>query len=198
MKKTVFALSLALALLVASRPADAKIFEVWGSGIAGAVLGNGNAASDRDFFNWASGGGAGVEIGARFLFLGAFIDYVRFFGGDAGANLFTFNLGSDTEVGLSGGLKLVLRLAGSFYYGTLDSTTVGGETSAAVNTRGIGARGGVGLRYVFARIFSLGFTPEIAYHYFFGGSDSNLADTSTNSHGWNLRLMGYFRVGLGF
>lgn len=198
MKKLIFAVPLALVLLSAPRPAEAKVFEVWGSAIAGGVFGNGNAESERDFFNWASGGGAGFEVGARFLFFGAWIDYVRFFGGDAGANLFTFNLGGDTTIGLSGGLKLVLRLAGSFYYGTIDDATAGGISSDQVDTRGIGFRGGVGLRYVFARVFSLGVMPEGGYHYFFGGSDDNALDTENNSHGWNLRLMGYFRVGLGF
>ena len=39
-------------------------------------------------------------------------------------------------------------------------------------------------------------TPEIGYHYFFGGADTPI--TENNSSGWDLNLLGYFRIGLGF
>lgn len=198
MIKRTLLVSLLLVSLVQTTHSEAKIFNIWGSALAGGVLGNGNASSDRDFFNWASGGGVGFEVGAHILFISAYVDYVRFMGGDAGANLFTFNLGGDPEFSLSGNLKLVIRLAGTFYYGTLDQTQTSTGVSDEVDTRGVGFRGGIGLKYVFAKIFAIGFQPEGAYHYFFGGADDNLLETENNSHGWNLRLMGYLRVELGF
>ncbi|MCK5797744.1 MAG: hypothetical protein KAI47_11200, partial [Deltaproteobacteria bacterium] len=108
--RILFAFPLVVMLIAAPRPAEAKIFEVWGTAMGGGIFGDGSATSDRDFFKWAGGGGAGVEVGVRFLFLGAWIDYIRFFGGDAGANLMSINLGGDTTVSLTKHLKLVLRL----------------------------------------------------------------------------------------
>ena len=49
-------------------------------------------------------------------------------------------------------------------------------SSRAINTRGVGARGGLGIRYTFLKVLSVGFTPEFGYHYFFGGADEDLSD----------------------
>jgi hypothetical protein len=69
-------------------------------------------------------------VGVRFLFLSAYIDYLRFFGGDAGANLISFNFGGDSAISLTKSWKLVLRLSGTFYYGTLDSASRPDATTA--------------------------------------------------------------------
>jgi hypothetical protein len=200
MKRSLVLLPLiALFVCTAPRQADAKIIEIWGSGIVGGAFGNGNADSERDFFNWASGGAGGIEVGVRFLFLSAYIDYLRFFGGDAGANLISFNFGGDSAISLTKSWKLVLRLSGTFYYGTLDSASRPDATTAGqVNTRGIGVRGGVGIRYQFWKVFSFGVTPQVGYHYFFGGAGQDITDTEQNSHGYDLFVLGYFRVGIGF
>ena len=118
--------------IAAPRVAEAKIFEVWGSGLIGAAFGNGRTS--RDFFSWAGGGAAGFEVGAKVLFISAFVDYLRFFGGDAGANLVSFNLGGDGAIGF-GGIELVLRGAGTFYVGTLDNDaeTIFEESAAFIS-----------------------------------------------------------------
>jgi hypothetical protein len=41
-------------------------------------------------------------------------------------------------------------------------------------------------------------TPQLGYHYFFGGADDDVTDTEQNSNGWNFQALGYFRIGLGF
>ena len=188
----------ALALSLAA-PAQAKLIEVWGSGLAGAMQGNGETR--RDFFYFAKGGAAGIEVGVKVLFIGAYIDYLRFFGGEAGANLVSFNLGGDWSIGLSKSWSLVIRAAGSFYLGTLDNAEVeqdGIIESREVQTRGVGARGGLGLRYTFAKVFSVGITPQIGYHYFFAGAEEDITDTDQNSSGWDFSGLAYFRLGLGF
>ncbi len=170
---------------------DAKLLEVWGSALAGASLGNGS--TDRDFFSKAGGGAAGAEVGVRFLFLSAYIDYLRFFGGDTGANLLGLNLGGDGTIGITDSLAVVYRVAGAFYVGSVTDDAL----DAVMKTRGFGARGGLGIRYTFLKVFSVGVTPQFGYHYFFGGSDENAVDVENNSSGWDLQAMGYFRVGLG-
>ena len=198
MKRTLVATTLLLTLLAAG-PAEAKVLEIWGSAGIGTMFGSGDADSDRDFFNWAGGGTVGVEVGARVLIFEGYFEYLRFFAGDTGANLASLNLGMGGSIGLGGGFDLVLRGVGAFYVGSLDGeqAAVGGQavSSSEVKTRGIGARGGVGLRYVFARVFSVGVTPQLGYHYFFGGADQPIAEN--NSSGYDINLLAYFRIGVG-
>jgi hypothetical protein len=197
LKKLTIAAVLAAAVLTSGiRPAEAKLVEVWASGLVGAAYGNGK--TDRDFFNWAGGGAGGVEVGARILFFSAYIDYLRFFGGDAGANLASFNLGGDGDIGLTEHLKLVFRLAGTFYLGSLDGADPRNEVDVEkVQTRGVGFRGGVGLAYTFAKLFSIGITPQVGYHYFFGGAEDDITEVDQNSSGWDLQAMGYLRFTIG-
>lgn len=185
-------------LLASSVPAEAKLFEVWGSGLAGGGWGDGGD-SPKDFYRWARGGAAGVEVGIKILFIGAFVDYLRWFGGEQGADLITFNLGGDFDINLVKNLSLIIRVAGGYYHGLLPSgatIVVDGVPVDQVNTRGVGARAGIGLRYSFLKVFSVGCTPEVGYHYFFGGAESSITDD--NSSGWDLSVLGYFRVGFGF
>lgn len=196
MKKLILVSLCGLILLGSAPSAEAKLFEVWGSGLVGGGYGAGNG--DKDFYRWVRGGAGGVEVGAKVLFIGAFVDYLRWFGGDAEANLITFNLGGDTSFNLTDSLSLVLRLAGGYYHGTLpnDATLISSNVLIQqTDTRGVGAHGGVGLRYSFAHIFSVGITPEIGYHYFFGGADTPI--TENNSHGWDFLALAYLRVGIG-
>lgn len=189
--------TLPLLVLLSSAPAEAKLFDVWGSVLGGYGYGGGN--SDKDFYRWVRGGAVGAEVGVKILFIGVFIDYLRWFGGEEGANLFTFNLGGDWEIGLTKRLGLIIRAAGGYYHGTLPSDAtvqINDVAMTQVNTRGIGVRGGLGLRYTFAKIFSIGITPEIGYHYFFGGAETPITDD--NSSGYDINILAYFRIGVGF
>lgn len=200
-KKIILSTMVACVLLgSAPQTADAKIFEVWGSALAGGGWGKGK--SGRDFYQWAGGGAIGGEVGLKILFLSAFVDYLRFYGGNVGANQVGINLGGDWTIGL-GAVDLVIRASGGFYWGTLpDNATnlISGASvnSDNVNTRGVGFRGGLGLRYPFAKIFAIGVTPMMGYHYFFAGANEDITDTDNNSSGWDFHVLGYLRVGLGF
>ncbi len=196
-KRTLFALLAATALTCASAPAEAKLFEIWGSGLAGGGWGKGG--TQRDFYSYASGGAAGFEVGAKILFIGAFVDYLRWFGGSSGANLFTFNLGGDYALNLGQRFALVFRLSGGYYLGGgIDRTAVKDNIEFQYGkTRGVGFRGGVGLRVNFLKVFSVGVTPTFGYHYFFGSSEEDPTKTEENSSGFDLTVLGYLRVGVG-
>jgi hypothetical protein len=186
-----------LLVLAHAAPAEAKLVEIWGSALAGYGYGDGD--SGKDFYAHVRGGAVGAEVGVKILFIGAFIDYLRWFGGDFGANLITFNLGGDWDIGLTKRLSLIIRAAFGYYYGTLPDDAKYhdpdlGET-VQVDTRGIGVRGGLGLRYSFWKVLSIGVTPEIGYHYFFGGADQSV--TENNSSGYDINILAYFRVGVG-
>ena len=194
-----FALPLFLAIALHSPASEAKLVEIWGSGLTGYGWGQGNG--DNDFYRWVRGGAVGFEVGAKVLFIGAFVDYLRWFGGEAGANLITFNLGGDWEIGLTDSFSLVIRGAGGYYHGTLPSDAsmdVDGVKVTQINTRGVGFRAGIGPRFTFWKVFSVGVTPEIGYHYFFGGAEESIANTDNNSSGLDFNVLAYFRVGLGF
>jgi len=194
--KRILKILLPVLLLTTSSVAEAKLFEVWGSGLAGYGYGQGNSV--KDFYHWASGGAVGVEVGIKIIFIGAFVDYLHWFGEEP-AELFTFNLGGDWGIGLTKSLDLVIRAAGGYYHGLLPSNAtieIDGVKITQVNTRGVGVRGGVGLRYNFAKVLSVGVTPEFGYHYFFGGAETPITDQ--NSSGFDLNILAYFRVGVGF
>ena len=197
MKKSFLVAFASLFLLCSSSTADAKLVEIWGSGLVGGGWGRGD--TDKDFYKFVSGGAAGFEVGAKILFIGAFVDYLRWFGGSAGANLITFNIGGDWTFDLSDSVSFVVRGAGGYYYGTLpDDVQIvqDGIPITEVNTRGVGARAGVGLRYNFLKVFSVGVTPEVGYHYFFGGAHTDVTDN--NSSGVDITVLAYLRAGLGF
>jgi len=193
---------LSVVMLGVSTPAHAKLFEVWGSALTGYGWGTGDG--DNDFYRWVRGGAVGAEVGIKVLFIGVFVDYLRWFGGDAGANMITINLGGDWTIDLSKRWRLVIRGAGGYYYGTLpDDVKMEVEgiqvtVNDQVNTRGIGVRAGIGPRYDFAKVFSIGITPEIGYHYFFGGASEPITQTDNNSSGMDVNILAYFRIGFGF
>jgi len=194
MKRTLLAVLATLVVTTSATKAEAKIVEIWGAGLIGYAYGEGS--TDKDFFRFARGGAGGFEVGAKLLFFSAFIDYLRFFGGTAGANLLGINLGGDGDINLAGSVSLILRAAGTFYVGTLPSdAAVNQSTGAMVNTRGVGARGGLGLRYGFLKVLSVQLLPEVGYHYFFGGAEQSVL--SDNSSGWDFRVMAYLRAGIG-
>jgi hypothetical protein len=200
MKKSLIVATALGALLISTPKAEAKIFEVWAQGLVGGAFGAGS--TDRDFYKWAGGGVVGAEAGVKILFIGLYVDYLRFFGGETGANLIGFNLGGDGTIELTEGLDLVLRAAGTFYIGSVDNagtydSTTGTYETQNIQTRGFGAKGGIGLRYTFLKVMSVGATPTGGFHYFFGGANEDPTQTSENSTGWDFQAMAYFRVGFG-
>lgn len=181
---------------------EGNLFGLWASGLVGGATGRGQTG--RDFYEWAGGGAAGFEAGLHLLFITAYVEYLRFFGGDEGANLWSVNLGGDNEwrFGKERQWGLVLRLAGTYYFGSLNNgeRVIDGVVydSDWVDDNGIGIRGGLGPRYHFAKIFSVGITPQIGYHYFFHGADGEPPPgQKTSSHGWDFQALAYLRVGWG-
>jgi hypothetical protein len=190
--KTIAAAAVALTLLCAAPPkAEAKLFEFWTQGLIGGGWGDGT--TDKDFYRFASGGAGGLEVGIKILFIGVIVDYLHYFGGDSRADIMTFNLGGDYAIKLAKWFQIVIRVQGGYYHGWLPDD--GGEVSET-NTRGVGAKAGLGIRFSFAKILSVGITPTIGYHYFFGGAHQSITDN--NSHGWDFHALAYFRIGFGF
>lgn len=193
------ALVFSACVLCASPRAEAKWFEFWGSAIAG--YGWGTGTTDKDFYKHVNGAAAGLEVGAKILFIGAFVDYLVWpqdFSTDRLAHLLTFNLGGDWDLSLTEHLSLIIRVAGGFYLGFMPEESVvviNGVSYLQQSTRGVGAHGGLGVRYSFARVLSIGITPEVGYHYFFGGPGTPV--NTGNSHGFDINILAYFRLGLG-
>ena len=187
-------------MLAQARPAEAKLFEVWGQVHTGYGYGTGNG--DNDFYRWVRGAVVGGEVGVKILFFGVFIDYAHYLGGDNDADLLTFNLMLfNWNIELSDSWSLGLRVAGGYYHGILpDSSTIVIDNVEVdqVNTRGIGARAGLDLRYSFSKVFGIGITAQPGIHYFLGGVDESVTDTVENSFGFDLTALAYFRLGLGF
>lgn len=193
------ALTLALAVPSAAQ-AQGRVLGLWAAALAGG--GTGRGETGRDFYEWAGGGAVGFEAGLRVLFLSAYLEYLRYFGGAVGANLWSVNLGGDHELRFGEHWGLVLRLAGSYYFGSLDDgqRLIDGRLfdSDWVDTRGVGFRAGLGPRYHFAKVFSTGILPQVGYHYFFHGSDVEPPlGRQSDSDGWDLQVLAYLRIAFG-
>lgn len=202
MKRTVcmFALVAALWGRTSQASAEGRMFEVWASGLIGGAVGNG--AKGVDYYNWTSGGATGFEAGLRFFFLSTYVEYLHFFGGHVSGDLWSVNLGGDSEFHFGEHWGLVLRLAGTYYFGSIDKGGVriidgNRYTSDAVSTQGAGARIGLGPRYNFNKFLSIGATPTVGYHYFFKNSSVDVAGRSETSHGWDFQALAYLRVAIG-
>ncbi len=197
MKKTLIAAVTALAIMGVAPRAEAKIFEIWASALAGG--GYGTSTSNKDFFRHVNGMSVGAEVGFSVLFIGAYVTYERYLVGNGYGDFVSFNLGGDWDVSLTKSLDLVIRAGGGFYLATLPDTatyTRDGVQNELESTRGVGARAGAGLRFKFAKVFAIGITPTLGYHYFFGPSSTSMDDD--NSHGFDVTALAYFRFGLGF
>ena len=197
MKKTLLAAFTALTIMGVAPDAEAKIFEVWASALAGGSYGT--STSNKDFFAHVSGVAVGAEVGIKILFIGAYVGYERYLAGNGYGDFVSFNLGGDWALSLTKRLDLIIRAGGGFYLATLPDTAIymqDGVQNEMESTRGVGARAGAGLRIKFAKVLSIGITPTIGYHYFFGPSGTSMTDD--NSHGFDVTAMAYFRFGLGF
>lgn len=199
MKKTLIAAVTALTLMGIAPRAEAKLFEVWASGLAGG--GYGTSTSNKDFFKHVNGVSVGAELGIKILFIGAYVGYERYLTGTGYGDFVSFNLGGDFTLSLTKRLDLVIRAGGGFYLATLPDTAKYYDEDLKrdepmESTRGVGARAGAGLRFKFAKVFAIGITPTLGYHYFFGPSGTSMTDD--NSHGFDVTALAYFRVGLGF
>ncbi len=199
MTRRLIAAAFALCVLCAAPRAEAKWFEFWVAPIGG--YGWGTGTSEKDFYNHANGGAIGAEIGVKVLFIGIYADYLGWFGGDFDAfdaHLMTFNLGGDWDLSLTDNLSLVIRVGAGIHLGFMPAESVveiEGVNYLQKSTRGVGVRAGLGLDYGFAKVLSVGLKPIVGYHYYFGGPGTPV--NKGNSHGFDVTILAYFRLGLG-
>ena len=199
MTRKIVAALFAMTLLLSAQKAEAKWFEFWVAPVAG--YGWGTGTTDKDFFKHATGGAIGAEIGVKILFIGLYADYLGWIGSDFDAfdaHLVTVNLGGDWALDLTDALSLVIRVGAGVQIGFLppESNVVIGEvTYSQEATRGVGVRAGLGIRYGFAKVLSVGLLPMIGYHYYFGGPGTPV--NRENSHGFDVTILAFFRLGLG-
>ncbi len=190
---------LATSILLAAPRAEAKWFEFWVAPVAG--YGWGYGTSDKDFYNHANGGAIGAEVGVKILFIGIYADYMGWIGSDFdafSAHLITANLGGDWALELTDNLHLLIRVGAGIQLGLLPEESIVEINDVKYeqkSTRAVGVRAGLGIRYGFAKVLSIGLLPMIGYHYAFGGPGTPV--NHGNSHGFDVTILAFFRLGLG-
>jgi len=202
----------ALALVADSRPAEAKLLEVYADAYVGGMYGTDpNSPSvvtqkpdmtrGNDFFADNSGGLLGVRAGVEVLYTDLYLQFdqlltTRAFSGSTLQAM----LGWDFGIG-DGAWRGTLGAYGGMVFG-FPYTPHFPIDSAQIATIGVAAEGQAGVERVLNRLFRLQLVATFGYHYMFGGSESVVIDNAGNTantvtHGFHLLLKGGIRFNLG-
>lgn len=202
----------ALALGAASRPAEAKLLEVYADGYVGGLYGTepkfNSVVTQKpdmqrgdDFYSDNSGGLLGVRAGIEILYTDIYVQFDQIFNGRgfSGSTLqgmigWDFGLGDGPwrgTIGAYGGVVFGFPYTPHF---PIDN--------AQIATIGVAAEGQAGVERVLNRLLRLQLIATVGYHYMFAGSESVQIDVAgntqhTTTHGFHLLLKAGVRFNLG-
>ena len=185
--------------------AQAKLIDLHGSILAGA-MGGGGSAGGRDFFDSNAGAGFGVEVGLRLLVLDLSIRFVQQIGTSGWqGTLSSVMLGPAVEIPIvSGGTdasgkrrppRVVLRpgFAAGVGIGTPSPVDLP-LSNDQLSAKGLLATAHCGVERMFGRVLGVGGEIEGGYHYLLGPSGVVNRDRSS---GWQLAAFATLSAHLG-
>ncbi len=182
-------------LAVAARPAEARLADLYAGATAGGMTGWGSAKT-RDFFATTRGGGLGVGLGMKLLFIDVSANFLQTLNGSGtSGTLIQLLLGGEVDVPLGrtklhdGEPQKLLKpkLAVGFGFGTPGPVAYP-LTDEQVSAKGVVADAILGYEYFIDPFVAVGVEATFGWHYFFGGDVVNSVETSSS---------GYHVLGLG-
>jgi hypothetical protein len=196
----------ALALtLLAARPAQARLIDVYAAGTAGGVTGWGTTPKTPDFFSKTSGAGFGFDLGLKLLFLNFDATFLQVLNGtDTEGTIIQFLLGGEVDIPL-GKLRfkngepvnvLKPKLAVGFGFGSPHSVHAP-LTDDQISDKGVVADAILGYEYYVNPYIAIGAEATFGWHYFFGGDVVNSPDIRNHSNGYHLIGLGTVTFHLG-
>ncbi len=187
----------ALALtVVAARPAQARLIDLYAGATAGGVTGWGTTPNTRDFFEFTRGPGVGFDLGMKLLFLNFDTTFLQTIDGSGASGTFIqFLLGGEVDVPLgkqrfqNGEPVKVLKpkLEVGFGFGTPGPVTPP-LTDDQISDKGVVAEAVLGYEYYVDPFVAIGAEATFGWHYLFGGDVVNSSRGHSN---------GYHLIGLG-
>jgi len=207
MKRSALLLTIVLGgALLAARPAEARLIDLYAGATAGGMAGWGTTPSTPDFFDTTRGGGVGFNLGLKLLVFDFSTNFFQTFNSSGAAGtLIQFLLGTEFDIPL-GGAKLpdgqsqnVLEpeIAGGFGFGTPGPVNPPLNDSQ-VSAKGIVANATLGYEYFFNPFIAIGAKGTFGYHYFLGGDVVNSSSVQDHSSGYHLAGLGTLTFHLGY
>jgi hypothetical protein len=195
---------------VAARPAQARLIDLRASARAGGVGGWGTTEATPDFFDRRRGPGAGVEVGAKLLFIDLSLSFTQLFDGATRGGTFsqallgfTFDIPVGNQI-FQGGVEKgksrnVIRpiVNAGLAIGTPEPV-MGTLNDAQISYKGFVSYTGVGFEHFLNEFLAVGAQVDFGYHFFVGGGKSPFTMTQTHSAGYNLDGYATFTFHLGY
>jgi hypothetical protein len=179
----------ALALLV-SRPAQARVVDLYARATAGGVTGWGTTKNTPDFFDSTRGPGVGFDMGLKLLFVDLSTSFLQVLSGSGtSGTLVQLLLWGAVDVPL-GSARLadgepvqVLqpKLAGGFGFGT-PGVAKAPFNDAQISAKGIVGDAILGYSYSLDPLVAVGAQATFGYHYFFGGDVVNGSESHSSGY----------------
>lgn len=191
--------------LLAARPTQARLIDLYAAGTAGGVTGWGTTPNTKDFFDLTRGGGLGFDLGMKLLFLNVDANFVQVFDGSGASGTFVqFLLGGAVDLPLgkqrfqNGEPVNVLepKLAAGFGFGT-PAPVHGTLTDDQISAKGVVADAVLGYEHYLDPYVAIGAQATFGWHYLFGGDVVNSSANQGHSNGYHLIGLGTVTFHLG-
>ena len=192
--------------LLAARPAEARLIDLYAGGTAGGMAGWGTTPNTPDFFDTTRGGGVGFNLGLKLLIFDFSTNFFQTFDSSGAAGtLVQFLLGTEFDIPLGeaklpdGQSQHVLEpeIAGGFGFGTPGPVNPPLNDSQ-VSAKGVVVNATVGYEYYFNPFIAVGAKGTFGYHYFLGGDVVNSSTVQDHSSGYHVAGLGTVTFHLGY
>jgi hypothetical protein len=192
------------ALVLAPRPAAARLVDLHVGGRLGAMTGWGSSTGTPDFFAHTRGAGIGFEAGLKLLIIDLSVTFTQFADSDGTVGTLTqFLLGTNFDIP-AGGAKFedgqpraIFRpgIQGGFGFGTAGPVDIP-LNNAQVSDKGFVSYLNFAYEYFLNPFIGVGGQAQFGYHYFLGGQVVNESDD--HSSGFQLAAFGTLTFHLGY
>ena len=181
------------AVALAASPAEARLIDLRAGGRIGGLVGWGSSNAP-DFYDSASGGGGGFELGAKLLIVDLSVNFTQLF---SGSTLTQFLLGFtfDIPVGnmyfqdgiAKGKSRNIIRpiLNGGFAVGTPKGIDLPLD-DAQISQKGFISNFGAGYEFFLNPFIAVGAQADYGWHYFVGGGKSTFTGSQKHSAGYHF------------
>jgi hypothetical protein len=192
------------AVVLASRPAEARLVDLRAGGRFGGMTGWGTSGAP-DFFDTARSGGGGFELGAKLLIVDLSVNFTQLFNGNSLTQMllgFTFDIPVGNlyfQDGLAKGKsRNIIRpiVNGGFAVGTPAAISLPLD-DAQISQKGFISNFGANYEFFVNPFMGVGAQVDYGWHYFVGGGKSPFTGGQNHSAGYHFTGFAHLTFHLG-